>query len=560
MALGSALVVAVCAATPGCSNCRGGGALLSHVPEDAVLVVEVPDLHQLFAKLSALAGKFGDNPLVSKALTQGKAEVKQELGFDPEKPEEMEKVGLDPKGGVVFHVGPDGKSAALAVAVSDKAAMEKFIADMLKKETGGRAKVTDKEVDGLKLKEVSVGSGGSAMAAYLLDDKKLIVCANPRQGDPAAYLAKLAKLDKGIDANDRYKAVKKELGKSHVMLFVDGESLRKANATNTEARLKTATSDFLKKHLKEKQANQDAYLAYMKAAGLALELSEEEVLLKGRFATPDKKGEKLAAIFKGTGSAAELGKFIAPDALTVMRFSLDVKRLKDELMELVPPRDKRQAYREIEELEQMTKLSLDKDILPLLSGRFAMGVFAPDLKGINFSQFMRNPESAASAGSAVLLLQVTDTAKAAELLAKLEKVMVMNRVDVRVKNLDDRKEYFVEEGGKRVVAWTALEEMIVVATGDRLDKTVKLVQEGGDNVIDTIENKSARSAFKADDGQVVYYSISKTMDLLRGVELPGEIKLMLTTVTGSLSKLADLALWGEVDANGINGQLSLRLK
>lgn len=545
---------------PGCSGCSGGKAPLGHVPQDALLSVEVQSLKKVLTKVKALTDKFSDNPVLKQALSEGRGELQKELKIDLEKPETLAKRGIDPDKGLVISVDADGESASIVLGVSDQKALDAFIREVAKKETGGAASFSEKKVGETTVTLLKMQGSDEPKAAYAYVKKNIIICPEAKDGKVAEYVAKVATLKDSIEGNSVYSEVKEKLGKQQAMVFINGETAKKVHAAKYEARIKSASSDWLKSHLKQQEATEDGFMAYLRGAGFSLFLSEKGVVTRAYMATPPEKGKALAALFEGVNDGKPMGKYLAPDALWVTRATLNAKKLMDLLMETVPPRVKRGYYRQIQKVETQAKISLEKDVLALLDGHLAMALYPPNLKGLNLNQVMRNPDAAAGALSAVGLVQVTDTKKAAELLAKLERMMVMSRVEVRVKNAGERKVYSVEEGGERVVAWTALEDMVVVATGDRLEKTVELIDKGGDNVLDQIDSKRAKSAFKADEGAVLYYNLARSAELLQKMELPAELKLMLSPVVGTLSKFQDTALVMEAEEDGVLTELSVRIK
>ena len=292
---------------------------------------------------------------------------------------------------------------------------------------------------------------------------------------------------------------------------------------------------------------------------VGLELSGKGATVRIYAAIPGEKAKIVREIMSGKGDAPEFGDFIGPDALAVSRFSLNPKKLMDRMLELTPPAMKRQLYRNLDGLERQTKINFEKDVLGLLSGRFALAFFGPNANALQQLSLSR-PQDALSAISALGMTQVTDTKKAADLLATLERMLTGAGIDVRARTEGDTRIFYIGPTEAPKVSWTVSKEVAMVATGDRLAKTLSLMNKGGDNVLGEIDYSRAKKLFKAEDGNVAYYNLSKTADTIRSINLPGEIKLMLSSVTATLSKFADVTWSVEPDDNGVLSELSVRLK
>ena len=560
MALILAAAMTAGASLPGCSGCGGGKAPLALVPKDAVAVLVVPGVSDALTGMKAFLDRFKDNPMISAGVQQKKALVVKELGFDPEKPESLKKVGIDPSRGLVAHLAADGKSGAVALGVSDAAALEKFIAAQAKRQSGAEVEFRPKEVDGLKIKEVAFKGSSRALGAYaIIKGKTFIFCAEAKDGKHAEYLSQLAKQKGDIGDNKDFVKLSKRAGKHQALVFISGDGARKLSKADAESKLKGA-SQFSQKYIKEQQETEAAVLANFNGAVVGLSVSGKRLGLKTYVAVPDEQAKKLALLFKGKGDAPEFGKFITPDALMVSRATFDAKMVKDKVLESISPRRKRSLYRDMKRLEEQSKISVEKVIDELLAGRYAVALYPPklDLKG-GLGQLMNRPEAALGMLSMVLFVQVTDDKKAASLLSNLEKMMVMARQDVRIQSKGDQKLYYLEVGGKKVVGWAVKDGLVVVATGTRLEKTLALMDKGGENVLGQIDNSRAKGLLKTEDGNMAYYNLQKSVDMVRGMKLPAEVKLMISSVLGMFDNLADVTGSLEVKDAGALMELNLKL-
>jgi hypothetical protein len=425
---------------------------------------------------------------------------------------------------------------------------------------GGGALFKEQKIGGVKTTLLTrQGAEERAFAAWVHVKDHVIICIKAKDNKVGEHAVKISKLESGLNKNKSFKELQGKIGKHHAMIYVDGASTKKAAKAKFEERLKTA-SEWMQKSLKEERETIEGFMAYFDGYAAGVHLSGKGATVRAYLAIPEEKGKVVAAILKGTGESPDFGEQISPDALLVGRFSLHAKKLMDKMVELMPPREKRRLYRRLDRLEQETKVNVEKDVLSLLSGRYAFGLFAPsgDLLKSGFN--IRRPEQAVSAVPMVAMAQVTSDKKATEILATLERVMTREGTDVRVKSEKDRKIYYVGSPSEPVISWTVAKGTAIVATGDRLAKTLALIDKGGDNVLSQIDSSRAKKNLKREDGIVAYFNISKTADLVRGLNLPAEAKLMLSSVTSTLAKFSDLTLSFEVEDEGVLGELAVQLK
>ena len=553
-----AAAAAVGGSLPGCGGCGGGKAPLGLVPRDALVVVVVPGISDALTGAKALFDRFKGNPLVAAGVQQKKAQVVRELGFDPEKPESLKKIGVDPSKGFVGFLAGDGKSGAIAFGVSDAEALEKYMITTARRAAGAEVSFKEKTTDGIKVKEVAIKGSSRALGAYaIVKGKTFVFCNEARDNKHAEYLAGLVKQSGDIGDNKVFSRLSKKVGKHQVLVYVSGDGARKASKAEAEARLKGA-SKYMEKYIKEQQETQEALLAHFDGAAAGLVLSGKRAALTGYVAVPEAQAKKLAGLFKGKGDAPEFGKFIGPDALMFNRITLNAKMVKDKALESISPREKRRIYQRMKRLEERGKINVEKVIDELLAGRYAMAMYPPN---IDLQGGLRSLMSAdaLTAISMVFFVQVTDEGKAATLLSSLEKMMVMGRQDVRIQSKGDLKLYYLEVGGKKVVGWAVKDGVVVVATGDRLEPTLALMEKGGENVLGHIDNSRAKGLLKSDDGNVAYYNLQKSADAARGLKLPAEVKLMISPVLSLFNSLADLTGALEVKDAGVLGELTLKL-
>jgi len=546
----------VTASIPACSGC-GSKAPLSYVPQDAVFVALIPSVHDAIKGIGSLTEKFKDEGPVRAAYEKNKQEMVKELGFDPEKPATMKAKGLDPSRGLVVSVGVDGESAAIVIGALDQKALEKYLRETANKMTGGRATFQEKKVSGLSATLLVLQGEQEPKMAWVYHKGHVIFCPRSKDGKVAEYAAKLASQGSSIKDNKTFSRLQGKIGKHQAMFYVDGPSAKKMLAAKAEERLKTA-SQWMKESIQKDRESMDAALAYLDGAAFGVELSGKGAALRVYTAMPGGKAKVVREILSGQGDAPEFGEFIGPDALAVARFSLNPTKLMESVLELSPLM-KNRLYADLDKLERHTRIDFKKDVLGLFSGRFAMALFGPNSTALKQLSLHR-PQAALAALSAVGMAQVTDGKKATEMLGKLDRMLTGGGIDVRSKTEGNARIYFIGSAAAPLVSWTVAKEVALVATGDRMAKTLSLMTKGGDNVLGEIDNSRAKKLFKADDGDVFYYNLSKTADTIRGLSLPAEVKLMLSSVTATLSKFADVTWTLEPEDTGVLSELAIRLK
>lgn len=549
---------------PGCSGCQGDKAPLSFVPQDSALVVVVPRIDAPLMGLKGLMDKFRNQGTVQMALDQVKKQLVAELGFDPENPETLKKKGIDPAGGLTISLASDGESTNIAVAISDEEAMEKFLRETATRIEGGSLQFLEKAYEGQKV-TLAVGAAGykgatddPAGAVPLIGwtyvGKHVLLCPQAKGGAVGRYLAQVAKQKTSIKNNETFTDLRDQVGKHQLLFYVDGAASQRMVASKAAEELKTA-SEQMKKMIQEMLDTQKAIFGYFKGLSLGVHVSGKGLNMRSVLAMPPEKGKTIAAIFKGAGDSPDFGKFISADALAVARFSLNLKRLMDAVLEVVPADTKRQIFSSVEQTEREMKLSMEKDVLGVLAGRYAVALFAPDLSALKGFSLM-NPAALAGVVQLVAMAQVSKPDRAADLLRTLERFMVMARMDVKTRSEGEHKLYTIEAGGQPVVTWTLAKELLIIGTGDRVRKTLGLIKDGGDSLLSEMKNPRAKKLIKSEDGMVMYYSMAKTLEAVRRASLPTELKLIISTAMSSLEKIADFVFYVEAEDQGIKAEFS----
>lgn len=552
-----ALVSAAVAATSlGCGGgCRGSKAPLQYVSHDALAVIEIPSVSRGVRHALAFVEHFKQGALATTLIATKKGQLEKQLGFAIDKPDAYRAKGIEPKAGLVISLDSEGMvTVAMPVAKAD--ALDKYLRELLTRQLPGSPVFKDKEQDGLKVTLVTGSAAASgAQGGWAFHGKHLLLAIG--KGDVAQTLAGLTKLKKTAKDNATLQRLRKRLGDTDIMVYVDGAAARQRLQRRFDERVKEA-SEWSRKRLRAEKELAEGVLSYFEGWAVGLELRQKMISLRSTVAMPEAKAKVLRGILSGKGSAPELGKFIGPDALVVARGSLQLKLLIDRALELIPPRAKRRLYRQIERFERRNNISVEKDLLALLAGRYAFALFAPTAEALQ-----QPPTSVAEAARMVqmaLFAQVADEKKAAEMLRRLERFLVMARVDVRTRTRDQRKVYTLERSGKALVSWTLVKNVLVVASEKRLDSTLTLITKGGKNVLSQVRSSRAKSLLRDGNGNVLYQDLSKALDTVRAVNLPTKIKLLLTPLLGSLAKFDDLTVGLVAEPQGLYGELIVNLK
>jgi hypothetical protein len=123
----------------------------------------------------------------------------------------------------------------------------------------------------------------------------------------------------------------------------------------------------------------------------------------------------------------------------------------------------------------------------------------------------------------------------------------------------DAKIYSIGVPGGALIEWVLVKDLLVVASGEQLAKTLKLIKSGGGNVLDKIKTTRAKGLLKKDDGILLYFSYSTVHKMLTEAELPSQLKMMLAAALGPLAKFRDMVLSMEVNDDGFLTEFAVNL-
>jgi|GEM_PF-4315742 hypothetical protein len=540
----------------GCGGC-GSKAPLGYVPYDAAAVMVVPSVKKSFDHMKKLLNNFDDGGIASTLLGQKKAEIVDQLGFDPENADSLKKIGVDPSQGLVVSVTALGE-VAIVLTTADKAKFEAYLKAQLKKHLNDEISVKETTVSGVTSTVLfKPGEEAKPVAAWSVVKKHFIFCIDADKRKPAHYLAQLTKLKKTIATNKAFNKLKGKIGKHDLLFYVSAEAIKKQTAKKREEKLAKA-SDWMKKYIKEKQETEEKVMAYFEALVFGVELSGKSAAIRAYVAIPPEKGKAIHAVLKGVGKASDFGKFIGPDAIALARFSLNLNNLMDKVIELSPDARKGKLTKNADKIKEATKLDLKKDILGAFAGRYAFALYPPSSLGKLIKPNAR-PKDILSAIPAALLVQMASAEKATKLMAKLTDLAQQGGVPLQMKAEKDAKIYSIGVPGGALIEWVLVKDLLVVASGEQLAKTLKLIKSGGGNVLDKIKTTRAKGLLKKDDGILLYFSYSTVHKMLTEAELPSQLKMMLAAALGPLAKFRDMVLSMEVNDDGFLTEFAVNL-
>lgn len=547
-------VAMISAIQPGCAGCNER-APLEFVPADAVGVVVVPKLSTLLTDLRGLSANFRKSLLSGALIDRQAALLKNELGFDPDNPETLKKLGVDPEGGLALFFGAKGEVGIVLPMVEQKA-LDGTLRRQLSRILRGDALYKPGQSRGVKLTTVSTHSK-KRVGAWAFVGKHVVI-GGSSHGGAAELVGRLCKLERSMKKdNATFAAARKQVGDADIFGYLDGNGARGAMGFQAEQALAGA-SGWTKQFIAERKQTGEAALRFFQGLAVGLTPSTSGLELAAYYAAPKERVAALREVFSGVGDAVPFGKLIAPDALVVARGSLNAKKLLERAVEILPSHTRKRIYGRLERMAREDDFSLEKDVLPLLAGRFAAAVYPPSSQSVQ--QLLRGTLSLAQLAPAVFIAQISDPKRAGELLVRLERFLVLRGAEVRVRGEGARRVFTVERGGRPVASWTATPKLFVLASGGRLEKTIELAEKGGENVLAHLQSKAAKAALKEDEGLLFSANMAKIGEALRAMDLGLEGKVLLAPVQGTLGRFKEITFTAAIAEEGLLAKLAVVLQ
>jgi hypothetical protein len=515
-----------------------GGAAETYLPEDAVAVVAVPHIGQALRAWKTVEGKFSDLEPVRRALARGKADIVKEAEFDPDQPDSLRQLGVDLDGGIYYALSASGKDHAIVIGASDTAKLDAYLRRLLQR--GDKTlQFDERTVNGVKV--TVAGTGTRPRLAWTALRRHLLLCPEAQGEKLAEHVAHLARLDRSLAGSRAFKQAREKIGRHHLLVYGD---MARAQQLIAGAWPLVGTA----------MAGQLGGWQDYRTLAFGLALSAEEILVRMYTELAEGRGKTFAELARGTGKAAPFGQHLPAETMGLLRFSFNAARILDHLGTVLPPKQKRSLYEGIEAFEQAAKIDVKKDLLPVLAGRFVLAGLTPALgtihKGMKEVDVVR-------ALPGMVMVQVADEKRAAELLASLERAMVVRGLPVRSRVEGERKIYWVEQDGQAAVRWIVARELLILATGDELLRTLARLGKG--DLGERLDHPRARAALRADDGMVLYLNLSRLTDMLRDMNTrTPEAGLDGTIMV--LAKFRDIALTSEIAGDSATGEFSVRLR
>jgi hypothetical protein len=444
----------------------------------------------------------------------------------------------------------------LVLPVADQKALDGFLRRQLSKLLRGDATYGPAENRGVKLTAVAA-RGKPAVGAWAFVDKHAVLGGNGR-GGADEIVGRSCKLERSMSKdNPTFAAAQKQLGKVDLLAYLDGAGVRRAMDLRTERALAGADG-WAKRFVAERKKTGDAALSYFQGLAIGVVPGAQGVELSAYYAAPAARLAALRGIFSGKGSAVPFGKLIGPDALVIARASVDFKKLLDRAVELLPTDARQRIYDRLARMEREESFSLEKDLLSVLSGRFALAVYAPSAESV--LQVVRGVIPTGQLAPAAFIAQIEDPKRAEALLVRLERLLVMRGAAITVRAEGDHRVYTLAHNGAPVASFTATKKLFVLGTAGRLAKTVELAEKGGENVLAHLDSAAAKAALKEDEGVLLTVNMGKIADTVKNMDLGMETKLMLAPVLGTLGRFKELTFTAGVVDAGILARLAVVLQ
>ncbi len=563
---GYALVLLFALATPGCSGCRQRGTAARHAalrfaPADAQVLLLVPSVQVAIRQARKLLDALGQSPILTQLISSQRQELVRELGFDPDQPEALKQRGLDPASALVLTLDADGESLGVVVGVSDPALAEQQLQELLRRTAGGQVSQQQQAQGGVKVSALVRQGEAQPELAWAVVDRQLIFCPRARQGQVVQHVARLVTLQNSAREHAPFLEATSRLGQHQAVLYLDGASLRRAASEALARQQQADPGASATRRLQETQQQREAIFSRFSGLALSLYLSGKGVVLEGHAPWVEGKGGEVVALLQGKGEAAPpLGQALPADALMLARISLDARQVLDRVLEVFSAEQRRALYRDLARVEQETKISLEKELMPLLAGRYAAAFFAPGAEA--FQQGVPGrAEEMLSRVPWVVLGQVTDAAGAADLLARLERLLTLQRAEVRIETRGQGRIYHLQEQGREVAAFGLLGKVVFLTSPALLDSTLQRLTQGtkaSGGAVDQLANPRARELVNAADGAILHLDLARATRQLTAMEMSTSTRMVLAPVTQFLSRFADLTFSLQAEKGSLHAEAALR--
>ncbi|MCK5799969.1 MAG: DUF3352 domain-containing protein [Deltaproteobacteria bacterium] len=556
VSLAFAALVMVTVTSVGCGGgCRGDKAPLRYVSSDAMVVIEIPSISRGVKHILGFVERFKEGVLANSLIAAKKALLSKQLGFDIENPDAYRKKGIDPRASAIVSVSGEGVTT-LVMAIRDAKALDAYLRDLLTRQLSSAVSFKDEMKDGLKITSIVKQGGAMGPQVSWTFHKKHLLFAGGK-GDIPSALVKATHVTRSMKDHKTFQRLRKRLGTVDTFIYVDGTALRHRVDSRFARRLKDA-SESRRHYLSSQHDIVKGVFSYFNGWTLGVEFRPKRISLRSALAVPKARIKEVQEIFSGKGKGPAFGKFIGPDALFVGRGTLQLGSIFHRVLDLIPPRSKRGVYRLLERVERRYNLNVEKDILALFAGRYGFAIYAPKTEALQQPPTLLRDLSGMFQG--VFFVQLTDMKKAREFLDRLERILVMAPLDIRTRTEGKDKIFSLERDNKRLLSWALVKNLMVVASDERMEGTLSLIRRGGKNVLSEVRSSRAKGLLRDGNSNVIYQDLAKTLDVVRAVNLPGKVKLILSPILSGLSKFDDLVVGFLAEDEGLYGEVTVNLK
>ncbi|MCC6997244.1 MAG: hypothetical protein IT370_21700 [Deltaproteobacteria bacterium] len=503
-------------------------ALPELIAADSALLVYVPAPERSLRGLQALLGRLGEDRAVAATVTMLRRSLAARAGLT--EVTSLAGLGIDPQRPVALTLD-QGRLVLRAATASAELVQTRF--DAVQRQRGAR--IFEEPVGAQRWRVGREARHGAAMALADVDGWTVLVT-----GLPDAEAARHAVLTAVLAAPTRTMATE---------------------ATFAVAQAAAPGSPFL--------LLAPGVLGLERVA-VGATPSGEGVRMWFEGAVPERQHGVLAGLSHGAGDAGDaMAALIGADALLAAKGELALElpalaRLRAELRPWLGA-----AQRWLGRIG-LGRIELERELLERSRGPLAAAVYMPSL-GFFLALGGGDGETLVARLPAALSLRVRDPAAASRSLGSLFGASTARRGPGWVARSVGGRAIDVHgtAGGKVFRALTnngdtlvgaALHgDLLVLGTGEGFDRTLELAQRGpgATSITDADLPSDARAAFQADDGSVVYSSMTPAAGILA---LARARDVREVVARGVASQLRDVAFSARLGSTGVKGSLQLRLR
>ena len=383
-----------------CSKCASGGASrpTQLVPGDTAAVVLLPDLTVLMGHLEGLLKKFSVGP-VATFLTQAQLTLNRNLGFDPLKPEEWRKLGIDPARGLALAVDAGGV-AVVAIGLADvkvfETEVQKRLRDLAAADQVSSASVQGVAVTTVAAKDLATPSGERLIPRlhYTVAGRFALLTAG---GNDPKVLVRAASLKDAetIEAAPWFSGLLAKSSKDADLLVV-------LNGPKAAERLPLVPQSLIG-HLKD-------------GLSLSISLSPTGIGLRLFLGIDAETGAKLSGLQEGVADA-HLENRLPEDTVLALKGRVNAGRLLDLVLSLDPATRTRYEA-EMNQAKQALGMDIQAGTLGNLAGSGVLGISLGRVENLRQAFSSGLEEDAATAIRLLLWIQLKDGPAFAQVLQK----------------------------------------------------------------------------------------------------------------------------------------------